>query len=247
MSKTAFLNNQEIARFVKDQANSAEPYTQEQLAYVNHYIGFGGMWNYDDTLAKERGLYEYYTPPEVVAKMVGLARRYGYTGGPVLEPSCGIGRFLHYFDPQEEVTGIELDEISYLIAKANFPTYDIRHQSFNALFVDRRGNRQDFKASYQLVIGNPPYGAFAGKGTQAEKRATKARTYIDYFITRGLDLLLPGGLLIYIVPSAFLDGKADEARTEILRKGELLDAYRLPKSIFAQTDIQTDIIVFKKQ
>ncbi len=246
MSKQAFSLNQEIARFVLDKAASGEPYTQEQLAYVNQYVGFGGMWNYDEALTKERGLYEYYTPAEVVAKMVGLAFRYGYQSGPVLEPSCGIGRFLHYFDPKEKVTGIELDEISSLIAKANFPSYDIRHQTFNSLFVDRRGNRQDYRAQYQLVIGNPPYGDFAGKGTQVEKRSTKANTYVDYFITRGLDLLLPGGLLIYIIPSAFLDGKATAVKTNILAKAELLDAYRLPKSIFTQTDIQTDIVVFKK-
>ena len=56
-----------------------------------------------------------------------------------------------------------------LIAKANFPGQDIRHQSFNSLFVDRRGNSLAFQSAYQLVIGNPPYGAFAGKGTQTEK------------------------------------------------------------------------------
>ena len=70
---------------------------------------------------------------------------------------------------------------------------------------------------------------------------------MDYFITRGVDLLLPGGILIYIIPSAFLDGKETAVKANILAKAELLDAYRLPKSIFTQTDIQTDIVVFKKK
>lgn len=52
MSKQAYLHNQEIARFVLDKAASGEPYTQEQLAYVNQYVGFGGMWNYDEALIK---------------------------------------------------------------------------------------------------------------------------------------------------------------------------------------------------
>lgn len=247
MSKTSYLLNQQIAAFVRDKARSGSPYTQADLAYVNGYVGYGGMWKLDEKLSKERGLYEYYTPTAVVSKMVGLAYAHGYAGGPVLEPSCGIGRFLHYFDPKEQVTGIELDEVSYLIAQVNFPTYDIRHQSFNTLFVDRRGKAQPFQPTYRLIIGNPPYGDFAGRGTQAEKRITKANTYVDYFITRGLDLLLPKGLLIYIVPSAFLDGRETPVKTDILHKAQLVDAYRLPKGIFAQTDIQTDIIVFQKK
>ena len=247
MSKRAYQLNQDIAEFVKNKAAIGTPYTQEDIAFVNQYIGYGGMWNYDDDLAKERGLYEYYTPVELISAMIGLAYQHGYQGGPVLEPSCGIGRFLHYFPPQEKVTGIELDEISYLIARANFPTYDIRHQSFNELFIDRRGKQQEFKAAYHLVIGNPPYGEFAGKGTRAEKRLTRANTYVDYFITRGLDLLLPGGLLVYVIPSAFIDGSATAVKEEILQKANLRDAYRLPKGIFAQTDIQTDIVVFQKK
>lgn len=247
MSKRAYQLNQDIAEFVKNKAAIGTPYTQEDIAFVNQYIGYGGMWNYDDDLAKERGLYEYYTPIELVAKMVGLAKKHGYATGPVLEPSCGVGRFLHYFSPDESVTGIELDEISYLIAKANFPSYDIRHQSFNSLFVDRRGNAQSFKPTYKLVIGNPPYGAFAGRGTSYEKGVTKARTYVDYFITRGLDLTLSGGLLIYIIPSSFLENEPAEVHERILDKSDLVDAYRLPVNVFSQTDIQTDIVVFKKK
>lgn len=247
MSKQAYLLNQDITHFLREKTRTGSTFTQEDIAYINRYTGYGGMWKLDNELTKERGLYEYYTPVELINAMIGLAYQHGYQGGPVLEPSCGIGRFLHYFPPQEKVTGIELDEISYLIARANFPTYDIRHQSFNELFIDRRGKQQEFKAAYQLVIGNPPYGEFAGKGTRAEKRLTRANTYVDYFITRGLDLLLPGGLLVYVIPSAFIDGSATAVKEEILQKADLRDAYRLPKGIFAQTDIQTDIVVFQKK
>ena len=244
--KAQFTLNQKIESFIRQKRDGGAAISESDLAYLNQYAGYGGMWNLSPELKKERGLYEYYTPIPIVEKMVGLAARYGYTKGPVLEPSCGIGRFLHYFYPEEQVTGIELDEVSYQIAKANFPTFRILHQSFNELFIDRRGNPVAFKAENQLVIGNPPYGAFTGRFTQQEKQITKASNYVEYFLTRGLDLLLPGGLLIYIIPSAFLDGPVNEAKTRIFSKAELLTAYRLPKSIFEQTDIQTDIVVFKK-
>ncbi|NRB52646.1 MAG: N-6 DNA methylase [Saprospiraceae bacterium] len=244
MSKFSFELNREIERFVLEKSTT---YTEQDIAYVNKYVGYGGMWNRDTSLAKERGLYEYYTPIEVVEKMVGLALKYGYQGGPVMEPSCGIGRFLHYFSPETDLTAIELDKTSFLIAQANFPSFTILNQYFNELFVDRRGNARPFQAKYELVIGNPPYGAFAGKFTNKEKGVTKANTYVDYFVSRGLDLLQPGGLLIYIIPSAFLNGQKTKPQELIDQKSELLDAYRLPNGIFSQTDIQTDIVVLKKK
>lgn len=242
-TKTQYDLNKQIESFVL-QTNS---FREKDLSFLNQYAGFGGMWNMDQELSKERGLYEYYTPIPIVEKMVGLAMKYGYTAGPVLEPSCGIGRFLHYFSPKEEVVGIEIDKVSWTIAKANFPNFKILHQSFNQLFVDRRGNSMPFKPHYKLIIGNPPYGDFKGRYTAQEKRLTKSNTYVDYFITRGLDLLLKGGLLIYIIPSAFLEGEETAVKSLIAQKAELLDAYRLPKGIFDQTDIGTDIVVFKKK
>lgn len=247
MSQKKYSLNRSIEAFVLEKERAGRPYTEEELAYVNQYIGYGGMWQQSAELQKERGLYEYYTPVSLVEKMVGLAHKYGFRQGKILEPSCGIGRFLHYFSPESELTAIELDKTSYLIARANFPRFTILHQSFNELFVDRRGRSIPFEADYQLVIGNPPYGAFAGRHTAHEKSITKADTYVDYFITRGLDLLQARGLLIYIIPSAFLDGAETPVKSAILQKARLLDAYRLPKAVFEQTDIQTDIVVFQKK
>lgn len=247
MSTKKYSLNREIEAFVLERERSGQSFTEKDIAYINQYIGYGGMWNQDSELQAERGLYEYYTPVSLVEKMVGLAYKYGFRGGKILEPSCGIGRFLHYFSPESDLTGIELDKTSYLIAKANFPTFTILNQTFNELFVDRRGRPVPFKAEYRLLVGNPPYGAFAGRFTAFEKSTTKADTYVDYFITRGLDLLEPGGLLIYIIPSAFLDGPETSVKTAILQKAVLIDAYRLPKSVFEQTDIQTDIVVFQKK
>lgn len=250
MSKSQYKLNKEIEAFVLSKAMDKvylKPFTQEEIAYINQYKGYGGLWSFDANLEPSRGLYEYYTPIEVVEKMVGLAYQYGYKSGPVLEPSCGVGRFLHYFSPNEKVTGIELDKVSAIIASVNFPTFKIINQSFNQLFVDRRGKRKKFSPTYQLVIGNPPYGEFTGRYTTEEKKATKVRNYVEYFILRGLHLLKPGGLLIYIIPSSFLDGGETPAKRSIQAISELVDAYRLPKRIFAQTDIQTDIIVLRKK
>jgi type I restriction-modification system DNA methylase subunit len=246
MNLNTFNKNKAIEEMVLNKEKNNEPYSQEDMAFANLYVGYGGMWKFDDKLPKERGLYEYYTPVTVIEKMISLVVEYGYKGGKVLEPSCGIGRFLHYFHPKTKVTAIEPDKTSFLIAQANFPTFDIQNKTFNELFVDRRGNKLSPKGDFELVIGNPPYGTFSGRHSVVEKRQTLANTYVDYFITRGLDLLKKDGLLAYIIPSGFIDSSETEVKRNIMRKSELVDAYRLPRSIFSQTDLQTDIIILKK-
>jgi len=44
-----------------------------------------------------------------------------------------------------------------------------------------------------------------------------------------------------------LDGKDNTVKKKIAAQADLLEAYRLPKRIFKQTDIQTDIVVWRKK
>lgn len=244
MSKTQYNLNQNIEQFLGEKTAEDASFSVEDIAYVNQFTGYGGMAQFG---AAGKGLLsEYFTPVEVVEKMVGLAYKHGYSGGAVLEPSCGIGRFLHYFAPVVEVDAFEINPISHRITALNFPNFNIRHAYFNELFIERNGKPKAFSADYNLVIGNPPYGDFTGKFTTKERKITGATRYEDYFLLRGLDVLKPGGLLVYIIPSSFLDGKNSKAKERISKQAKLLDAYRLPKRIFKQTDIQTDIVVFQK-
>ena len=82
-----------------------------------------------------------------------------------------------------------------------------------------------------------------------EKAFTGALEYDQYFILRGLDLLKPGGLLCFIIPSSFLDNshKSEKIKQKISEKAVLLDAYRLPIRTFEATDIGTDIILLKRK
>jgi hypothetical protein len=94
-------------------------------------------------------------------------------------------------------------------------------------------------------------GIYAGMG---EKSYTKANNYIEYFISRGLDLLERDGLLIYIIGTEvsaggkpFLQQPMTPVKNSIMEKGELVDAYRLPNGVFETTDVLTDIVVFRKK
>ena len=89
-----------------------------------------------------------------------------------------------------------------------------------------------------------------------EAKATNAKDYIDYFISRGLDLLKPNGLLIFIIGKLTqLGGKPfieqmktpNKGQMKIKRKADLLDAYRLPVGMFETTDVESEIIVLRKK
>jgi type I restriction-modification system DNA methylase subunit len=184
--------------------------------------------------------------------MWGFAIKHGYTSGAVLEPSCGIGKFLAYAPKDVRIEGYETNEYSAQIAKLLYPNATIHHKSFESLFFN--GNvylKGQFRTDpFDLVIGNPPYGSFIGKyAGMGEKKRTKAFTYDQYFLSRGLDVLNSNGLLIMVIPQSFLDNasKYNALKDNISEKAEFIEARRLPHGIFQHTEVGTDIVVFRKK
>lgn len=234
----------------------ADQLTPEEKNFIGYFAGYGGLEKYG---AEGVGLlYEYYTPSEIAKRMWGLAYKYGYKGGAVLEPSCGIGEFIKYAPDQKLVTGYEISEVSSKICQILYPDAIIKKQYFEQIFIKNnqsvKGKLENIK-KYELVIGNPPYGKmegfYAGLG---EKDYTKSKNYIEYFILRGLDLLQKDGLLIYIIGAEvatggqpFLASGKSPVKDMIAEKATLVDAYRLPNGLFETTDVLTDIIVLKKK
>lgn len=258
MSKKQYQLNQKAIALLDEKKQSGEPFTASELETLQLYAGAGGL---SKAGASGRGLlYEYYTPIPVVEKMWGLAYKHGFSSGHILEPSVGIGRFLKYVDftlntvdafewaGKDKKTGV-VNTISYDICRACFPKANITNDYFESIFYD--GNRRvGTTKTYDLVIGNPPYDKFDGfySGPKREGKHTKANTYDGYFLEKGIELLNDNGLLIFIIPSSFLDNDDaySELKEHIHNMADLVDAYRMPKSIFDHTDIQTDIVVFKK-
>lgn len=250
--------NAEIKALVKYKVDKGESWSLDEIAFIQRYTGDGGIKS-EDTLGV---LYEFYTPHPIASRMVQLAYNHGFVGGHVLEPSVGIGRFLNYLDPSncyvdayefnENVETGEKDDTSFQICKATYPWANIRNQQFESIFYD--GNvRVGHPAEYDLVVGNPPYGEFTGyyAGKKREKRdqsGFKGQTYDQYFLWAGIELLKPGGLLVFIIPSSFMDNDKsyNKFKRTLYKKADLIDAYRLPYRIFEFTGIGTDIVVFRK-
>jgi len=252
--------NEQITELVKSKVASGGNWSLDEIRFIQQYTGDGGM-----KIENSRGiLYEYYTPKAICSRMVQLAYDHGFVGGNVLEPAVGIGRFLQYLDPsncyvdayefadRDDKTG-KLNDTSFQICKATYPWANIKNIEFESIFY--AGNeRVGHAAEYDLVIGNPPYGEFLGNysGKRRERRDAlgfKSGTYDQYFMWAGIQLLNPGGLLIFIVPSAFLsnDASYNKFKNKLYKQADLIDAYRMPQRLFDFTGIGTDIVVFKKR
>lgn len=258
-AKQTFSNAYELNKAIEtllDQTPDDSAFTVAGKELIMRYSGYGGLEKFGAT---GKGLlYEYYTPGAIAEKMWALAYKYGYKGGQVLEPAAGIGEFVKYATPESIVTAYEINPYSARILKILYPAITVRNNYFEEVFLKNRDTirgRVDGLKKYDLVIGNPPYGEFSGTfAGMGEKQYTRASNYIDYFIFRGLDLLQPGGLLVYIVGAevasggkCFLSQGMNRCKQEIMEKSALIDAYRLPNGVFDRTDVLTDIMVLQKK
>lgn len=199
-------------------------------------------------VAKEgRGILDEYYTSSTIVDMVKSILKLPQTPLKVLEPSVGSGNFL-YALPEgsgNDVRGMEVNPISAKIAKVFHENAKIFNAPFESLFMDKNGKVVAFKADYDLVIGNPPYGDHRGfyKGLGEESKISR---YEEYFIKRGLNLLKPGGKLVMVIPSGFLRSKYSDTKETIAESGKLLSAWRLPSGVFDGTEVGTDIVVFTK-
>ena len=249
--------NARISALVREKGADRDKYSAEEMALLKLYSGAGGLIKEG---AKGAGILDqFYTPNEIIAKMWGLALKFGFVfkGSNILEPSVGVGRFLQYIPKDtlalpNKVVGYDVDYIAATICQLLFPDYKIRHASFETIFFQGKRNvgLAGLDEPYDLVIGNPPYRPYVSEyAPLGEKDATGAQTMEMYFLMRGVDVLRTGGLLVMIIPSTFManDKAYNSFKENLNAKAELLDAYRLPSGSFDRTEVTTDILVFRKR
>jgi ribosomal protein S18 acetylase RimI-like enzyme len=262
----SYKNPYEINKAIEkllDQKGDSDNYSNDELEFISYYSGYGGLEKFGK-VGNERLktlIYEFYTPDAVVKKMWALAYKYGYgtiADNSVFEPSVGIGAFLKYAPKDVKLVANEINEYSVKICELLYPNAKVELKYFEQNFLKSNlsiKSRTENLEKYSLVIGNPPYGRLDSKYTaMGDDSFTKAGNFTEYFITRGLDLLVQGGLLIYIVGaeqynggSLFLDSPLSKVKEIIFDKADLLDAYRLPINIFERTGVSSEIVVFKKR
>ncbi len=263
--KTRFKNNMEALDIVKKVENQESISVDEKLK-LSKYVGWGGLsqafYRNDGSVPKgwekealqlknavsdeeyeelrKSVLNAHYTPVEVTKSIWRLIDRFGFEGGNILEPSVGIGNFVGTmptkFISKTNITGVELDTKTSLVAQALYPNMNVINKGF-----------QEVKnGEYSLIIGNPPFGATK---IFDEEYNHLGLSIHNYFFAKSVDNLKENGLLAMVVSNAFLDSSSSEARDYISKKARLLGAIRLPNNMFvenANTEVTTDIILLQK-
>ena len=99
--------------------------------------------------ARATTLNAHYTSATIIRAMYAALERFGFTGGRILEPACGLGHFLglmpEHLRARSIFTGIEIDSLTVRLAKALYPEADLRHAPSRKKLADE---------SFDVAISN---------------------------------------------------------------------------------------------
>ncbi|WP_017757006.1 PLxRFG domain-containing protein [Pseudacidovorax intermedius] len=267
--KTKFKNNVAAIRLAKEfEADPDRWATPEEQRTLARYVGWGGLaqafdaangdWarehaelkqlltpeEYDDAARSTR--YAHYTSREIIEGGIYAAlRRFGFTGGKLLEAGAGVGNFLGLMPADlrssSRFTAIERDRLSSTIARQLYPQQNVQRADFT-----------EFKGSdgyFDAAVGNPPFASDPQVDASGRKHLSGLSLH-NYFFAKAVDMLREGGVLAQVVTNAFLDANADTARRYIADRTVFLGAIRLPNNAFAKnagTEVTTDLIFLQKR
>jgi hypothetical protein len=156
-----------------------------------------------------------------------------------LEPSAGIGRLIRAFSPQRclaleaggqvrklEWTAVEFSKVSSKLLRALRPDIGLHNMAFER-WIREEGSH--YRGTFGLVASNPPYGERGVMAREDPDDFYKEKRAYAYFMRRALDLLVPGGVGVFLVPAGFLSGNLNRSlREKLLLRHHLLAAFRIP-------------------
>jgi type I restriction-modification system DNA methylase subunit len=249
-----FELNKQIQQLILKNDKAGETYSFDEKKFIAQYEGSGGQGSKGAT--GEGVLYEFFTPDFVCELMWKLAYRYGFkAGGSVLEPSVGTGNLLKWAPNNSKCYGFEINPISKRITEILYPDAKIYEGYFETAFLQEPRYTARLKDKltwlegypFSLVIGNPPYGKYKNKYSSYFTKPKMHQIEL-FFMHYGLQLLKPGGIMVYVTGSNFLRNGItyQSEKLEIEKLADIVDAYRLPP-VFKFSKVPTDIIVFKRK
>jgi hypothetical protein len=248
-------------------------HTVEDRRVLARYSGWGGL-SLDKAQAAfppslqvdTRALiHDYYTPSPLVGEIARVTRPLladlvGLDGViRALEPSAGIGRFILAFDALGGApirwTAVEYSALAATLLSAVRPGLTVFTGPFER-WVAQHWDEEVGRVN--LVVSNPPFGQRGEAAFEDRDRSYREKTAMAYFLRRGLDLLAPGGLGIFIVPMGFMsDPKRRKLRETILLGNHVATAFRLPSQLrlpdgrqrdhFPGAHNVTDLIFFRRR
>ncbi|MBI4647669.1 MAG: N-6 DNA methylase [Bacteroidia bacterium] len=137
-----------------------------------------------------------------------------------------------FYDEQLNFSTVEKKKINAFDWKAAFPQ------------VFRKGG-------FDVVIGNPPYGALFKKAeTEYFLQKYKLQDYqfdsYFLFVEKSLNILVQKGLLGFIIPNTWLlNLKTSKIRKHLFSKTEIINIVHYYKPVFYQSVVDTEIIILQ--
>jgi hypothetical protein len=203
-------------------------------------------------IKKEQGI--FITPKTIIQKLFdkidGFVALENIPIRNILEPSCGSAEIVTFADnhyENVEIDAVELNETMFqrISSELEFMnSVNMMNQDFTTFIPDKQ---------YDLIVGNPPF-VVCGKETVPEQ-------YADYmvgrpnlfgiFIVHSVSMLLPGGILAFIIPRSFLNAAYySKIRNHLKTVGQILDITDFESDTgtasFLETKQATIGLVFRK-
>ena len=266
---TKYLANVKAIALVRELEAAGRTPTADERHTLNRYTGWGGLPNAfneeqsdaawagrsqslrsllgdsEYVSAKDSTPNAHYTSLEVIEAMWSMVQRLGFRGGRILEPAAGVGYFLGGMPTEisqhSQITAVELDQLSARMLKALYGAHGVTvtQGAFEGARLP--------EGFFDLAIGNVPFGNYK----VAEMRNVAYQDFLihDYFFAKAIELVRPGGLVVFITSSGTLDKQDERVREYLASKATLVAATRLPESTFqaiANTRVTTDIVILQK-
>ncbi len=263
-AKEKFRQNVEAIRTLEKIESENRIATPEEQEILAKYVGWGGLADaFDETKAnwaseyqelksllsaeeydsaRESTLNAHYTSSVIIKAIYDAMERMGFSKGNILEPAMGIGNFFGMLPEnmqESRLYGVELDGITGRIARQLYPNADVKITGF-----EKTDYPNDF---FDVAIGNVPFGQY-----KVADRAYDKHNFLihDYFFSKALDKVRPGGVVAFVTSKGTMDKKSPEVRKYLAQRAELLGAIRLPNTAFkenAGTEVTSDILFLKKR
>lgn len=262
-AKTKFKNNLLAIQTLKQIESEDRTATSEEQEILSKYVGWGGLaqafdsenaqWSKEfaqlsDALtpeeyeaARKSVLDSFFTSPAIIDGIYEALEKFGFNGGNLLEPSCGVGNFIGKMPSemagQTNVYGVEIDSVSGRIAKQLYPDADIQITGFE--------NTNFQNGSFDVTVGNVPFGDL----NFPDKQYGTTKLH-DFFFAQTLDKVKEGGIVAFVTSKGTLDKKDESFRRQLAEKADLVGAVRLPNTAFkanAGTEVTSDILFLQKR
>lgn len=262
-AKTKFKNNLLAIQTLKQIESEDRTATPEEQKILSKYVGWGGLaqafdseneqWSREfaqlsDALtleeyeaARKSVLDSFFTSPAIIDGIYEALDKFGFNGGNLLEPSCGVGNFLGKMSSEmaehTNIYGVEIDSISGRIAKQLYPDADIQITGFESTHFQN--------GSFDAAVGNVPFGDL----NFPDKQYGTTKLH-DFFFAQTLDKVKEGGIVAFVTSKGTLDKKDESFRIQLAEKADLIGAIRLPNNAFkanAGTEVTSDIIFLQKR